>query len=89
MYTGVYLYACIKEKVVRRPVRSKMMDDELTELLAEILIGVYMLYPFVEERECKWYTCVIDIHSWRKKSEIGLPLLSHSSRKENANGVHV
>jgi len=45
-------------------------DDILVELL-ESYWQHYVLYPFVEEEESEWYTCVISyIHSWRKKVQM-------------------
>jgi len=35
------------------------VDDELTELLAELIVKVYELYLFIEEGEYKWYTCIM------------------------------
>jgi len=34
------------------------VDDELTELLAEVNGDVYVWYLFVEEGECEWYMYV-------------------------------
>ena len=48
------------------------VDDKLTELLTELLAKIYVLYPFVKEGECEWYTCVMCcIHLWMKESMHG------------------